>query len=126
MGTPSPLTPYQIATVCHEANRGYQSALGEDVSLPWEECGNDMRQSIVHGVNVAQEGNGPEEMHRQWAMVREAQGWVFGAVKDTEAKTHPNLIPYDKLPESQKLKDRLFLAVVAALSLANESTNEEG
>lgn len=120
------MSPSRIAQVCHEANRGYQRALGEEVSLPWEECGVDMQVSVVHGVKVAQEGNGPEEMHRQWVMVREAQGWKYGDTKDPEAKTHPNLIPYDDLPLGQKIKDRLFLSIVQALSPELETIDQKG
>jgi len=32
------------------------------------------------------------------------------------AKTHPDLVPFDQLPEHEKQKDRLFLAIVRALA----------
>ena len=43
------------------------------------------------------------------------RSWSYGEVKDAEAKTHPCLIPYDQLPEFQKAKDKLFVAIVDAL-----------
>lgn len=110
------ISPLQIAQVCHAANTAYQANIGNVPSPPWEELDTDMKESILHGVKVAQEGNDAEEMHRQWAMVREAQGWTYGATKDSEAKTHPNLVPYANLPEAERRKDSLFLAIVGALS----------
>ena len=42
-------------------------------------------------------------------------GWVYGEVKDTIAKTHPCLVPFEQLPEFQQKKDKLFRAIVNAL-----------
>ena len=39
-----------------------------------------------------------------------------GPVKDEAAKTHPDLVPFDQLPEHEKQKDRLFMAIVRALA----------
>lgn len=43
-------------------------------------------------------------------------GWVYGEVKDADKKTHPCIVPYNELPEFQKKKDHLFIAIVKALS----------
>ena len=47
-----------------------------------------------------------ENVHDVWAAGRIAEGWVYGKKKDAEMKTTPLLIPYDKLPESEKDYDR--------------------
>lgn len=112
-------TTEQIARVCHEANRALQIINGDVVNPGWDELDEDMRQGAIHGVRVVQEGNDPQELHRQWAMVREAQGWVYGPVKDPEKKTHPDLVPYDQLPPDQKIKDHLFHGIVTALDAKN-------
>ena len=44
--------------------------------------------------------------HDVWAQGRIAQGWTKGPYRDDHAKQHPDLIPYDELPESEKLIDR--------------------
>lgn len=44
--------------------------------------------------------------HEVWARGRMAEGWRFGPNRDDEAKTHPGLVPYDELPESEKDYDR--------------------
>jgi patatin-like phospholipase/acyl hydrolase len=47
-----------------------------------------------------------ENAHDHWAMGRLAQGWIHGPVRDDSAKTHPSLVPYGDLPESEKEFDR--------------------
>lgn len=47
-----------------------------------------------------------ENVHDVWAAGRIAEGWIYGEKKDAEMKTTPLLIPYDKLPESEKDYDR--------------------
>lgn len=44
--------------------------------------------------------------HDVWAQERMAQGWRYGARRDDEAKEHPCLVPYEQLPESEKVYDR--------------------
>lgn len=43
-------------------------------------------------------------------------GWVFGNVKNPEAKTHPCLVPYTQLPPDQQAKDLLYIQVVRAVA----------
>ena len=45
-------------------------------------------------------------VHETWAAGRIAQGWRYGAQRDDKALTHPCLVPYDELPESEKQYDR--------------------
>ncbi len=45
--------------------------------------------------------------HDVWAQQRIREGWVFGEMRNTERKTHPDLIPYEELPESEKEYDRM-------------------
>jgi hypothetical protein len=47
-----------------------------------------------------------ENAHDIWAGQRLAEGWTPGAKRDDAAKTHPCLIPYRQLPDSEKQYDR--------------------
>lgn len=47
-----------------------------------------------------------EQEHNAWVAERIASGWVAGDHVDTEKKTTPYLVPYDKLPEDIKQLDR--------------------
>ena len=47
-----------------------------------------------------------ENAHDIWAQQRLADGWIWGPRRDGDKKEHPCLIPYEKLPESEKEYDR--------------------
>lgn len=44
--------------------------------------------------------------HEVWAQQRMNDGWIYGPSRDDEKKTHPDLIAYEELPESEKEYDR--------------------
>lgn len=46
-----------------------------------------------------------ENAHDVWAENRMKQGWTYGP-RDDRKKQNPDLVPYDQLPESEKLYDR--------------------
>lgn len=47
-----------------------------------------------------------ENAHEVWAFNRMKEGWSYGPFRDDENKLHPDLIPYNRLPESEKEYDR--------------------
>ncbi len=47
-----------------------------------------------------------ENVHEMWAKTRMEQGWKYGPKRDDEKKEHPCLIPYNQLPEGEKVYDR--------------------
>lgn len=106
-----------IARVAHEANRAYCAACGDDSQKSWDEAADWQQESARNGVRGIIDGRivAPQQSHESWMDEKLAQGWRFGQVKDEHAKTHPCLVPYDKLPEFQKVKDALFFGVVRAL-----------
>jgi hypothetical protein len=110
------MTIEDIAHVCHEANRALQYQGGDLVSLPWADAPAWQRDSAVEGVAKAIDGAGPEELHESWCAFKRADGWVYGPIKDADAKTHPCLVAYAELPERQKTKDHVFGAIVGALT----------
>jgi len=106
----------QIARVCHEANRAVQIETGDPAVSPhWEDAPEWQRDSAIAGVAAARAGARPAALHESWMEQKRADGWVYGEVKDADAKTHPCMVPYPSLPEDQKAKDRLFSAIVQAL-----------
>lgn len=44
--------------------------------------------------------------HDHWAIQRIAEGWRFGPERNDKAKTHPDLVPYEQLPNAEKEYDR--------------------
>ena len=47
-----------------------------------------------------------KNVHEVWSKNRIQQGWTYGEQRNDELKTHPCLIPYEELPESEKEYDR--------------------
>lgn len=47
-----------------------------------------------------------KNVHEVWSETRIQQGWTYGEQRNDELKTHPCLIPYEELPESEKEYDR--------------------
>lgn len=43
-----------------------------------------------------------ENTHEVWATGKLAEGWVYGSELNREKKTHPLLVPYAELAESDK------------------------
>jgi hypothetical protein len=56
--------------------------------------------------------------HETWASQRISQGWKFGPVRDDIKKEHPDLIPYDNLPETEKEYDRNTAGEVLKVMMA--------
>lgn len=106
-----------IARVTHEANRAYCAACGDFTQMPWDEAPQWQKDSAILGVSKIASGEitRPEQSHESWFAQKVADGWVYGPLKDPEAKTHPCMVPYAELPKSQRLKDSLFLSIATAL-----------
>lgn len=55
--------------------------------------------------------NSPEELHGSWMQAYYAMGWKYGEQRDTYLKTHPDLVPFEKLGQLEKNKDAVFIAL---------------
>ncbi|MFM1891541.1 MAG: hypothetical protein RLZ44_618 [Pseudomonadota bacterium] len=111
------MTPEEIARVCHEVNRALCISFGDYSQPYWNEAPDWQRQSALSGVlfYMWNPDAGPEESHEHWYAEKRDQGWLFGPVKDAEAKTHPCMVPFEELPRHQQLKDHLFKTIVNVL-----------
>jgi len=47
--------------------------------------------------------------HERWCAERRRAGWRYGSPRDNGRKLHPNLVPWDKLSEEDKEKDRVMV-----------------
>ena len=103
-----------IAHVCHDTNRDYCISIGDDSQVPFAEAPENIQQSIISGVKLVLQNPEitAEQSHQKWVDYKNSEGWKSGAVKDYEAKTHPNLVPFDELPEAEQHKDELFIKTV--------------
>lgn len=107
----------QIAMVCHQANKAWCDAHGDSTQKNWDEAEGWQRQSAITGVLFRMDNPeaGHDAQHNAWLEDKKKEGWVYGDVKDTEAKTHPCMVEFDLLPDFQKKKDALFCAIVDSL-----------
>lgn len=106
-----------LAKICHDANRSYCQAIGDDSQLPWEDAPAWQKQSAVKGVEFVRDNPDapPSANHDSWLEEKRAGGWKYGPAKDPDRKEHPCFVPYESLPPEQQAKDALFKAVVCAL-----------
>jgi len=47
-----------------------------------------------------------KNIHEVWAQQRLADGWRYGDERNDAEKLHPCLVPYEDLPEGEKVYDR--------------------
>lgn len=119
-----------IARTCHEANRGYCLALARTFispqvtydpafnweTPPWDHLRESERESIRAGVrfHLRNPYASAEAGHKNWLRHKAAEGWKYGPVKDSDKKEHPCMLPYEQLPEEQRIKDAIFKNIVEA------------
>lgn len=95
----------QFIVACrHMAWVSYQMAAGQPYNY---EINPDQRESLEDGIRwrFKNPDTTPEENHNNWMKKKTDQGWKYGPVKDFETKEHPDLVPYQELPEIEKWKD---------------------
>mgnify|MGYP003293924432 CR=1 FL=1 len=47
-----------------------------------------------------------KNVHEVWAQTRIEQGWTYGVERNDTLKQHPCLVPYEDLPEDERVYDR--------------------
>lgn len=108
------MNPITIALIAYNIIAEYAKSIGEPERVPFDKLTDEQKQSYVDGVNyvLANPEAGPSAQHDMWLIAKQADGWTWGEVKDEEKKTHPAILPFEELPESQRAKDSIFRAVV--------------
>jgi hypothetical protein len=112
----------RAAHVAHEANRVYCETIGDFSQPVWSCAPAWQTDSAIGGMKLhfaaydAGEEVAPEASHDAWLKHKRAGGWKYGAVKNPTFKEHPCMVPYDELPDEQKVKDALFTAIARAFA----------
>ena len=93
-----------IAQVRHAVWVGFQIGVGQDYNIEMNE---DQRESLYDGIDYADNNSNrtPENNHENWMKEKIKQGWVYGPIKSFEKKEHPDLVPFNELPEIEQRKD---------------------
>lgn len=108
----------QIAEMCHEVNRAYCETYNDQSQVPWQEAPENIKQSARDGVmfKLMNPEATSEDMHNNWLLFKEKDGWIYGDEKDADKKTHPCMVPYRDLPVHQRAKDAIFATIVKQMS----------
>lgn len=110
-------TVEEIARVSHEACAAYQRMIGQEYPhLSWLQVTKETRECTIRGVELVFAGKTPAEIHADWVEMRKGQGWQWGHRKSDVNRTHPNMVPYDQLPEAERYKNEIHAAVIRALA----------
>ena len=104
-----------VAVACHQQNKAWCDAHDDKSQVDWDEAPEWAKSSAIKGVEGAIGGNTPEQSHESWLEEKRDTGWVYGELKDAEAKTHPCMVAYSELPPEQRAKDALFVSMVRYL-----------
>jgi RyR domain len=84
------------------------------IPVPWAERETPFKDQFLKVIERQcgpQRSSSPEELHGSWMQAYFAMGWTYGDKYDREAKTHPDLVPYDQLGQLEKDKDAVFVAL---------------
>ena len=107
------MTQTEIAKLCHEVNRSYCAAIGDDSQPSWEDAPEWQKASALKGVEMHMQNElSPRESHEAWFKHKLAEGWKYGPVKDADKREHPCCVEYHMLPAEQRAKDYIFSTIV--------------
>jgi hypothetical protein len=84
------------------------------VPEPWEQRDEAFRNQFCAKIDELCEAKSlptPEEAHDSWWRAYEVMGWTYGPVRDVQAKTHPDMVPFADLEQREQDKDAVFLAL---------------
>jgi RyR domain len=114
-----PLTPHQLARLCHEADRVLCCMQGDARVSPWETLDEEIQDEVVAAVREVLEHPEltDEARHARWLRQRRDAGWSYGPVRSIPSKTDPALLEYDALPSERRLRRTLFGAIVRILRM---------
>lgn len=116
-----------LANACFTLNQDYCDAVNYDYDYKyWEDLAREDQLNYIAAVVILinkleliyPQNRIPEvlakEQHDEWVKSKTEMGWIYGEEVDPEAKTHPDLVEWDKLSHTEKMKDLLFVTTVLA------------
>lgn len=108
--------PELLAEVSYEAVQSFNEAVGEVRGNSWAFASVEDQSQFRHAVaSKLRYPSSPQQTHASWLRSQVDQGWKFGKVFSEEAKTNPNLLPYEALPDTVRIKDALLHSVISTL-----------
>lgn len=107
-----------IARICYETNRVFCQVTHDAVPPEWSEAPQAVRDGYCTGVQFRLKNPmaPAAAQHDLWCETKLSEGWCRGPVKSEELREHPNLVPYQALPLTQRMKDTMFKNTVIAMA----------
>jgi hypothetical protein len=81
---------------------------------PWPDREEAFRVQFVDVIEMMcgpDRKSSPEELHDDWVKAYERMGWRYGPERDSVARTHPDMVPFDELEPREQDKDAVFVAL---------------
>mgnify|MGYP001568524116 CR=1 FL=1 len=106
-----------IAAICYEVNRAYSKMYDNSVQIDWELAPAWAKRNVCDGVKfvLSKTDCTPQQWHEFWCKEKKDEGWQYGKEHLLVLKTHPCILPWDKLSKEQKHKAQIFVSTVNAL-----------
>jgi hypothetical protein len=109
----------RTALMCHAVLSAWRTWGGgpkQDV-VPFDKLDDQQKAIQLKLVELllANPGLTPAMLHKQWCHEMIAVGWSYGPERDEKARTHPCLRDWRTLPEYERRKSMLAIAVAGAL-----------
>lgn len=90
--------------IVHTSWVAYQIGAGQKYNLvPTEHQTKSIHDGILYFVKHP--NTTAKQNHDNWVKFKISTGWKYGEVKDEKKKTHPDLVPWNKLPQVERNKD---------------------
>ncbi len=127
--TKATLIKQGILRVIHEAFRTLNEELDDVPLRKFEEAeswqtGIGMR-CLEFLITVKEYPVTPVVVHEIWFEEMWKDGWRLGRRKDAAAKTHPNMVHWDNLDATQKIKTNMYCGIFKALAPVLEEAFSE-
>lgn len=96
----------------YEAARLENSAAKRPINPePWSRRDSAFQRNMIRAVS-RQCGSGrltsPKALHDAWVEAYKKMGWKYGLKRNVKLKTHPDMVPFNKLGRLEQEKDWVF------------------
>ena len=106
-----------VAKIIHQANKALCESQNDLSQKDYEEAEQWQKDSAIDGIKyfINNPNTPASALHQKWMDIKIADGWKYGEIKDAEKKTHPCILPFERMPRNQQAKDYMFIALCKAL-----------
>jgi len=101
----------------YEAARIENAAAARPINPePWEKRDEAFRKNMIAAVAKQcspRRSRSPSDLHDAWTRAYKRMGWKYGQVRDVKRKTHPDMVPFNRLGRLEREKDRVYMMLCA-------------